>query len=70
VVALAGSPRDDLPASLLAQGKLSAIGIYAAGPVGIPEAIERAAAWARAAADATNAGRRVEELPGPFTWYY
>ncbi|HEX4825268.1 MAG TPA: hypothetical protein VFV19_13260 [Candidatus Polarisedimenticolaceae bacterium] len=70
VVALAGAPRDDLPASLLGEGKLAAIGIYSAGPVGIPEAVDRVSSWARAAADAKSTGLRLEELPGPFTWYY
>jgi hypothetical protein len=44
------------------------LGLYEAGPVGIPEAIDAAGAWVRAAVLAK--GQRAEAIPGPFTWYY
>jgi hypothetical protein len=68
VVALGGAPRDDLPASWLGDGRLAGLGLYEAGPVGIPEAIDAAGAWVRAAVLAK--GQRAEAIPGPFTWYY
>jgi len=70
VVALGGAPREDLAASLLAERQLRAIGIFEAGPVGIPEAIDAAATWAKAAGAEGAKGKRVEELPGPFTWFF
>ena len=70
VASLAGPIRPDLPASLLAEGKLAALGTYEAGPVGRIRAVHAAEGFARAVAEASSKGRRVEELSGPFTWYY
>ena len=70
VAALSGALRPDLPASLLAEGKLAALGVYEVGPVGRARALDDLAAFERAVADEGSKGRRVEEVPGPFTWYY
>jgi hypothetical protein len=70
VASLAGPIRPDLPASLLAEGKLAALGTYDVGPVGRTRAVHAAEGFARAVAEASSKGRRVEELSGPFTWYY
>lgn len=70
VVSLGGPLRGDLPASLLREGRLAALGVFEAGPVGMERAADRAAAWARAAGEAGSKGHRPEEIPGPFTWFY
>jgi hypothetical protein len=70
VVSLGGPLRGDLPWSLLHEGRLAAMGLYEAGPVGLPLAVDRAAAWAGAATEPGSKGRRPEEIPGPFTWFY
>jgi hypothetical protein len=70
VVSLGGPLRPDLPGSLLGSGKLAALGVYDAGPVGMPKSIAAVSAWFRAASGDAAKGRRVEEVPGPFTWFY
>ena len=70
VASLGGPLRADLPASLLAEGRLAALGLYDAGPVGLSKSIEEIAGFARRAASDAAKGRRAEELAGPFTWYY
>ncbi len=70
VASFAGPLRGDLPASLLAEGKLAAFGIVEPGPVGGTRSIAEIARWARSAGDELSKGRRIEELPGPFTWFY
>jgi hypothetical protein len=70
VVALGGALRSDLPASLLAEGRLAAFGLLEAGPVGRAAAVEAAARWSREAGGAGAAARRAESIPGPFTWFY
>jgi hypothetical protein len=70
VVSLGGPLRGDLAASFLREGRLAALGVFEAGPVGLERAADRAAAWARAATEAGSKGRRPEEIPGPFTWFY
>jgi hypothetical protein len=70
VASLGGPLRSDLPASLLQDGRLAALGVYDAGPVGQSRSVEEVARFVRSAVSATAKGRRVEELAGPFTWYY
>jgi len=70
VASLGGPLRADLPASLLGEGRLAALGLYDAGPVGFSKSIAEIARWARIAGSDGSRGRRVEELPGPFTWFY
>jgi len=70
VASLGGPLRADLPASLLAEGRLAALGVYDAGPVGSSKSIEEIVRFARRAASDASKGRRVEELAGPFTWFY
>jgi hypothetical protein len=69
-VSLGGSLRADLPASLLKEGRLAALGVYDAGPVGLSRSIEEIVRFVRAAAGDPSKGKRVEELAGPFTWFY
>jgi hypothetical protein len=69
-VSLGGSLRADLPASLLREGRLAAFGLYDSGPVGLSRSIDEVARFVRAAAGEPAKGRRVEELAGPFTWFY
>jgi len=70
VVALGGALRADLPASLLAEGQLAALGVLDAGPLGLARTVADVTAWARRAASESSKGRRPEDLPGPFTWFY
>ena len=70
VVSLGGPLRADLPGSLLGEGRLAGFGLYEAGPVGLRKAIAEIARFARSAASDASKGRRVEALPGPFTWFY
>ena len=70
VVSLGGPVRADLPASLLAEGKLAAVGVVEGGPVGRARTLADAGAWARAASSDAAKGKHPEELSGPFTWFY
>lgn len=70
VVSLGGPLRADLPASLLAEGGLAGLGVYDAGPIGLRKSIDEVVRFARSAAGEAATGRRVEELTGPFTWFY
>jgi hypothetical protein len=70
VASFGGPLRGDLPASILGEGRLAALGVYEAGPVGLTRAIAEIARFARSATSDASKGRRVEDLPGPFTWYY
>jgi hypothetical protein len=70
VASLGGPLRADFPASLLGEGRLAALGLYDVGPVGLSKSIAEIARFARAAASDASKGRRVEDLPGPFTWFY
>ncbi len=70
VLSLAGPLRGDLPASMLGEGRLAGFGLYEAGPVGLAKSISEVARFARSATSDASKGRRVEDLPGPFTWFY
>jgi hypothetical protein len=70
VASFGGPLRGDLPASILGEGRLAALGLYEAGPVGLTKSIAEIARFARSAASDASKGRRIEDLPGPFTWYY
>jgi hypothetical protein len=70
VASLGGPLRADLPASLLGEGRLAALGVYEAGPVGLTRSIEEIARFVRSAGSDASKGRRVEDLSGPFTWFY
>jgi len=70
VASLGGPLRGDLPASILGEGRLAALGVYEAGPVGLAKSIAQIARFARVAASDASKGKRVEDLPGPFTWFY
>jgi hypothetical protein len=70
VISVGGPLRRDLPAALLAEGNLSAVGIADPGLIDPVAAREWAKAWVEQAKDAAAKGKRPEEIPGPFTWYY
>lgn len=70
VVSCGGPMRADLPASLLAEGHLAAVGVYEAGPVGLTRSVSLVAGWAGSVGSDAAKGRRVEEVAGPFTWFY
>jgi len=70
VASLGGPVRGDLPASLLGDGQLAAVAVADDLPLNQTAAAERVRSWARNAGDAASKGKRAEELPGPFTWYY
>lgn len=67
VWSLAGSLRQDLPASLLGAGKLRGLGLAEASVIDQRHAPDELQAMSMALA----AGKlRVEQLPGPFLWYF
>jgi hypothetical protein len=70
VISVGGPLRGDLPAALLAEGNLSALGIADQGLLDPIAAREWAKAWAEQAKSTASSGRRPEEIAGPFTWYY
>ncbi len=70
VAALGGPLRGDLPASLLGEGRLAALGLYEAGPLGLSRSVEEVVRWARVAGGDAAKGARVEGPAGPFTWFY
>jgi hypothetical protein len=69
VLPLAGNVRRDLPASLLAEGKLAGVGVAESSAVGKARAVEDVRSFSRALASSAS-GRRVEAVPGPFLWYF
>jgi hypothetical protein len=66
---LAGPVREDLPRSLLDEGQLAGIGLVEDSLVARRRAAGMMDALRRALAEATDADR-VENLPGPFLWYF
>jgi len=67
---LSGPVRQDLPASLLAEGKLAGLGLAEAGVVERRQVVDSLGALSRALAAAGESDPRVERLPGPFTWFF
>lgn len=70
VLSLMGALRNDLPASLLRDGQLAAIGVSSSLPVGIPRWTREIEAIHQAVSNSASIARRPEDLPGSFTWYY
>jgi hypothetical protein len=70
VASLGGPLRADLPASLLGEGRLAALGLCESGPVGLNRTVEEIVRFARSAGGDASKGLRVEDLVGPFTWFY
>jgi hypothetical protein len=70
IASLAGPLRADLPGSLLAEGRFAGIGVYEAPPTGLARSIDEIARFARLASGDPAKGKRVEDLPSPFTWFY
>jgi len=66
---LSGEVREDLPASLLAEGNLAAIGLASATVTDLRRASAGLGELARALSGATEP-TRVERLPGPFVWLF
>jgi hypothetical protein len=66
---LSGPVRDDLPRSLIDEGQLVGIGLAEDSLVARRHAAGTLAALGRALAEATETSR-VENLPGPFLWYF
>jgi len=70
VVSLGGPLRSDLPAALLAEGNLAAVGLADEGLLDPAAAREWVKTWTESAKAPTSKGKRAEEITGPFTWYY
>jgi len=66
---LAGPVREDLPAALLAEGKLAGVGLAPTSVFELHIAAEKLAEM-RAAVQATKAPTRPERLAGPFVWHF
>ncbi len=70
VFPLGGPVREDLPASLLGEGNLAAVGVAGFSPVGVPRAIEAIGRVAEAARAAAPERSRAEEVATELTWFY
>jgi hypothetical protein len=69
VWSLSGQVREDLPASLLADGRLAGFGLAESGVMSRREAVSAVAAFSRSLAGA-RATSRVEELSAKILWYF
>ena len=67
---LGGPIRPDLPASLLAEGKLAAIGIADYSPIGTGRVVEQITGLGGALGGAAGRSGRPEDLPVALVWYY
>jgi hypothetical protein len=67
---LSGSVRQDLPASLLEDGNLAALGVAEDSVVDRRGAVETLRMLDRALSEVDSAELRVERLPGPFLWHF
>jgi hypothetical protein len=67
---LAGPLRQDLPASLLAEGKLAGIAVAEGGVLGRRELVERIAELRRRWSDPEREGQRAETLGLGLLWYF
>ncbi len=65
---LAGPLRHDLPATWIAEGRIAGFGLADPTVVGVGTGVDSLAELARALDSA--AGGRVEQLPGPFLWFF
>jgi hypothetical protein len=70
VYPLGGPVRPDLPASLLAEGRLSGIGISEYNPLEAGRITQRLQALAAALAAPDARQKRPEDLPPPLLWYF
>jgi len=67
---LAGPVRADLPVALLSGGRLAALGLADGSVVGLRSAASRLRGLSAALAAAADDQTRVEELDGPFLWFF
>lgn len=70
VYSLSGPVREDLPASLLAEGNLAGLGLAVAPPVGLPGVVEQVGALDGALAAGRRRKARIEKASGLFLWFY
>jgi hypothetical protein len=67
---LAGGMRPDVPAGVVAGGKLAGFGVASSTLVDRRHTIEDLAAFDRSLASPLNDGGRIEQLDGPFLWFF
>ena len=67
---LAGSLRQDLPAALLEEGRLAAVGLGGASVVDRRGAVKELERIEASLAARSGSPLRVEQLRGPFLWYF
>jgi hypothetical protein len=67
---LAGELRPDIPASLINDGNLAGFGIAGSTIIDLRNAPEALAAFAQSVTSPLHAGGRVEQLGGPFLWFF
>jgi len=67
---LAGELRPDIPASLINEGKLAGFGIAGSTIIDLRNAPEALAAFGQSVTSPLLAGGRVEQLGGPFLWFF
>jgi hypothetical protein len=62
--------RRDLPAALLAEGNLAALGLAPSDVVATRRAVTELQVYGEALRRESSGGQRPELLPGPFLWFY
>lgn len=70
VYSLSGPIREDLPASLLAEGNLAGLGLAEAPPVGLPGVVENVSALNDALAAGRRRKTRIEKVSDLFLWFF
>ena len=67
---LAGEMRPDVPALVMTNGGLSGLGVASSTLVDRRHTVDVLAAFDRALASPLNADSRIEQLEGPFLWFF
>ena len=67
---VAGSMRPDVPARVVSDGGLAGLGVASSTLVDRRHAVEDLAAFGRALASPINVGGRIEQIEGPFLWFF
>ncbi len=67
---LAGDLRPDLPAALLDDSGLAGFGVATSSIVDLRRSVDELAAFAAALSSPSNVDRRIEQIDGPFLWFF
>jgi hypothetical protein len=67
---LSGAPRPDIAPALLGPSGVAGLGVAAAEPIDLRVVPGTLESWSRVLGQAAERAPRVEQLPGPFVWYF